>query len=75
MSEELVDVQIRVPKAMNAFVEKMAALEGSKATDFYENWIHMGFYSEVTESDDGLMGLNMPRVREHNQLNPILKDC
>jgi hypothetical protein len=49
MSEDMVNVQIRVPKALHGFVEKMAALEGTKATDFYENWIHMGFYSEVTD--------------------------
>jgi hypothetical protein len=75
MSEDNVPVEIRVPRALHGFVEKMAALEGTKATDFYENWIRMAFYAEVTDSNSGLMGLDMNAVREHNQLNKVLQDC
>jgi hypothetical protein len=75
MVEDDVTIQLKVPKALHAFVEKMAQLEGTKATDFYEHWVRVEFYAQITDSDSGLIGLDMKAVREHNQLNPILQDC
>jgi hypothetical protein len=74
MSEDNVTIQLKVPRVLHAFVAKMADLEGTKPSDFYEEWIHREFYATVTDSDEEL-GLDMKAAREHNQLNKVLQDC
>jgi hypothetical protein len=74
MSEETVTVQIQVPRVLHAFVEKMAALEGSrKVTDFYEEWIPMEFEANLDDCG-AAFGMDMQQVIERNGLKPILRD-
>lgn len=75
MTEDTVTVEIQVPKALHAFVEKLAALEGSKPSDFYELWILRDFEANADAAIDGeAFDLDMEQVIKNNGLVSILKD-
>jgi hypothetical protein len=73
--EEKVTVQIQVPRPLHAFAEKIAALEGTKATDFYEEWVQMEFEANFREVE--AIGLDLDSVKKYNNLEQYIDppDC
>lgn len=72
LENDLVEISIRVPKRIHEFMQKIAALEGSPVTEWYELWIGMQFESAMSSDLEGM--LDMKKVLHHNGLEQVLGD-
>jgi hypothetical protein len=70
---EDITVRIKIPRALHAFVEKLAVIEGSKSTDFYELWIRTSFQANLDDCGT-LFDMDVERIIEHNGLTGIVKE-
>jgi hypothetical protein len=62
MSNETVQVTIQVPEAIDSFVRKLAALEGSTPEEWYKTWI-CGDFDSIRDNNFVLEDLDAEKMR------------
>jgi hypothetical protein len=69
-----VEVTIKIPRPLHEFTSKLAALEATKAEDWYAHWIRRDFEAMVDHLKGCEINFSIERIIEHNDLRETLED-